>query len=109
MKKFSTILLTLAIAASLNQGFAAKPAWEEVNSPRQVIVQNLDNEGDVAIAVSEGYIYVSCENTVTVKIFSILGQLISQETLKPGMHRIKLASRGIYILRAGSTTRRITL
>ena len=55
------------------------------------------------------YIYLWSDKPVTVKLFSILGQLISQETVKPGLHRIRLASRGIYILRAGTTTRRITI
>lgn len=88
---------------------APKATWEEVTSPLPAVVQSLENESDVGIIVVDGYIYVSSEKPVTIKIFSILGQLISQQSLKPGMHRIKLDSRGIFILRAGSTTRRITL
>lgn len=92
-------------------GAAAAPAavWEEVDSPGTAVVQNSEINTDVAITVADGYIYVSSDKPVTVKIFSILGQLISQDNLRPGVHRIKLASRGIFILRAGSTTRRITL
>lgn len=113
MKAFRTYLLVVALAtASFLSVAAAAPrvVWEEVSSPLPSVVQTLDNsETEVAIAVADGYIYVTTEKQVTVKIFSILGQLICQETIKPGTHRIRLASRGIYILRAGATTRRITL
>lgn len=59
--------------------------------------------------VKDGYIYISSQRPVTVKIFSILGQQISQESVPAGTYRLHLASRGIYILRAGALTRRITL
>ncbi len=111
MRKWRKILIaTVAMAVGVMSATAIpKVAWEEVSSPQPAVVQGFDTESDVSIVVADGYIYISSEKPVTVKIFSILGQLISKESLKPGMHHIKLDSRGIYILRAGSTTRRITL
>ncbi len=107
MRKFLT---TLAIAAAMLTATAASaPTWEEVTSPMPAIAQTTEREADTEIIVRDGYIYLWSEKPVTVKIFSILGQLITQETVKPGLHRIRLASRGIYILRAGTATRRITL
>jgi hypothetical protein len=44
-----------------------------------------------------------------VKLFSILGQQIHQDTVPAGLHRLKLNSKGIFILRAGSLTKRVTL
>ena len=104
-------LRTLAIAAAmmLPATAATVPMWEEVTAPVPAVAQTLDREAETEVIVRDGYIYLWSENPVTVKIFSILGQLITQETVKPGLHRIHLASRGIYILRAGTTTRRITL
>jgi hypothetical protein len=69
----------------------------------------MEMDSEVEITVRDNYIYVWCDKTINIKIFSILGQQISHETLKPGLHRIKMASRGIYILRTGTTTRRITI
>lgn len=106
-KLLATLILT--IAATLGAMAAGTPAWEEVTAPMPAIAQSMEMEADTEVIVRDGYIYLWCERPVTVKLFSILGQLISQETVKPGLHRIRLASRGIYILRAGSTTRRITL
>ena len=59
--------------------------------------------------VRDGYIYIWSQRPVVVKLFSILGQQILQETIPAGIHRLRMTSKGIYILRAGSITRRITL
>ncbi len=111
MKILHKILMSVAVASGvwMNAPAASRATWEEVSSPVPSVVQSLENESEVSIVVVDGFIYVSSEKPITIKIFSILGQLISQESLKPGIHRIKLDSRGIFILRAGSTTRRITL
>lgn len=101
------LIVTMVVAVA--SAVAAAPVWEEVTSPHAAITQTLEMDADTQIAVSDGYIYLWTEKPVTVKLFSILGQLISQETVKPGLHRMRMASRGIYILRAGTTTRRITI
>ncbi len=103
----ATLIVTMVVAMA--SAAAAAPVWEEVTSPHAAITQTLEMDADTQIAVSDGYIYLWTEKPVTVKLFSILGQLISQETVKPGLHRMRMASRGIYILRAGTTTRRITI
>lgn len=89
--------------------FAAQPAWEEVTSPQSSLVQSFEMEGQTEVVVRDGYIYIWSQVPVTVKLFSILGQQIHQETVQPGIHRLRLNSKGIFILRAGSLTKRITL
>ncbi len=84
--------------------------WEEASRPvdNQAVHQQVESEG-VEIMVKDGWVYVTATRTVTIRIFSILGQPIITETMQPGTYRLHLASRGIYILRAGSATRRITI
>ena len=106
MRKF-LIFCTLALAVIV--AAAAPPAWEGVNAPRPEIVQEMEMESQTEIVVRDGAIYLWVAKPTNVKIFSILGQLISSENLQPGLHRLRLTSRGIYILQAGSTTRRVTL
>ena len=105
------ILIFLILAGTAPCGFTASsaPVWEEVTAPIPQIAQTVDSDPDTEIAVHEGYIYIRSDKPVTVKLFSILGQQISQETVKAGTHRIRIHSRGIYILRVGTTTRRITI
>ena len=108
MRKLLAILF-LTLLCSLAGSGASLPTWEEVTTSVPAVEQTLDRETETEIVVRDGYIYLWSDKPVTVKLFSILGQLITQENLKPGLHRSRLSSRGIYILRAGTTTRRITL
>lgn len=102
-----TVMTAMAVAAP--QAGAAVKAWEEVNSPQPAVIQLLDAEQSVDIVVRDGYIYIYSQKPVTVKLFSILGQLIHQESVTPGYHRFKPATKGIFILRADNLTKRITL
>ena len=71
-------------------------------------VDNPDSER-FDVRVRDGYIIVTTERAVNVKLFSILGQLISQQTLQPGVWRLKVKARGVYILKTDTTTRRVTV
>lgn len=108
-RKLIISIIFMAVATSM---FAAPRAWEEVNRlPGVQTEQRVDATADdgVYTTVSDGYVYVVVRQRTTVKIFTILGQLIVQDTLQPGIYRYKLTSRGIYLLKVGSITRRVTL
>ena len=61
------------------------------------------------VNVREGYVYVTVSRRTPVKLFTILGQTVSQTELPAGTSRLRVGARGIYILKAGDTTVRITL
>ena len=63
----------------------------------------------VVITSRNGYIYVNTTRPVEIKVFSILGQLIRQEKISAGTFRFRLESKGIYIVKAGTVTRRVTI
>ena len=101
----------MMVAMAASAAFAARN-WEEVNNP-PVAVHRQDkvsvDQDEVDMFVYEGSVYVISGKPVQVKVFTILGQIISSETVPAGTHRLKLNSRGIYILRIGTQTRRITI
>lgn len=104
MRKYIvSILLLLATSAPLS----AQKNWEEMESA-QIVAERIDSEF-LEITVKDGYVYVTTSKPVTVKIFSILGQLISQKNIPAGTSRTHISSRGIYILKVGSVTKRITI
>lgn len=78
--------------------------WEKSRRPRQVEAV-ADEAMDVTVV--DGYIYVTVQRPVSVKLFSILGQLISNQTLPAGTSRLQVVARGIYILKTDTETRRI--
>ena len=97
MRKLLVILI-LGLS-SLLSGAAAR--WEAVDAP--------DPEAQAEMAVRENYIYIATPRSVNVKVFTILGQLISQSTLPAGIHRLPMSAKGIYIIKIGSSTRRVTI
>lgn len=100
------LILIIAILLCVCSGANAASAWERTGG--KVQTERIDADGP-EVRVSEGYVYVTTTRSTTVKVFSILGQLISQETIQPGISRFKLPSRGIYILKVGTLTKRITI
>lgn len=108
MRRLFIILLSL-ISMVLFTAEGATPRWEAIQVPDRADIERVETSEDLEIFAKDGYIYITTSRPVTVKVFTILGQLISQETISPGIHRLRIASRGIYILKAGTATRRITL
>lgn len=102
------ILCILVVIAAMLPADAAVRTWEDAEQ-FPVHVEQTSQPDDVTVAVHEGYVYVLVRQTTHVKLFTLLGQVIVQDTLKPGIYRYKLTSRGIYLLKAGTSTRRITL
>lgn len=82
----------------------AAPLWEYVGAPA-----GTDENDRLEATVRDGYIYITVARTTQVRIYSILGQLVAQQTVHAGTVRVKLPARGVYILKAGAVTRRITV
>ncbi len=100
------LAVMLLFAASLVA--VAAPVWEKVAATPMELVETPSQE--IADArVVDGAIVLTLNSASTVKVFTILGQLVAQQKLEAGTWRLPLSSRGIYILKAGSSTKRITL
>lgn len=107
MFKLLTRTFVIAMAAAVFTPAVAAPApaarWEQVETAAA------DLPDDAAVTVRDNNIYVTVARPTAVKLFTILGQPVSQATLPAGTSRFKVAARGIYILKLGSSTRRITI
>lgn len=105
------ILAILTVALWAMTASSAAPRWESVDVPvsMEVISDQKSDDNVVEMAVKDGYIFIGTSRPVTVKVFTILGQLISQESLTAGTHRLRMTTRGVYILKVGSSTRRVTI
>lgn len=108
----AVIVAVIALAAAPGRAVAQAPArtpvWEVVE-----LTDNPEAPADgpgVSVTEVDGpRVYIEVERPVTVKVFSILGQLISQRTLQPGTYRLTIRSKGIYILKADEYTKRINI
>lgn len=93
------------------QGAHAQMQWHEVNGS-SATVQSLNNPSEsdgIEIAVADGAIIVRTPQRVEVRVFTILGQLVSQATLNAGTSELKISSRGIYIVKIGNLTQKVAL
>ncbi len=111
MKRVS-ILILLAVAFALSPAVDAAndtPQWEEL-PVRQTVERELPAQQDaVEVVVRDGAVYITALQPVKVEVFSILGQLITTRRIGEGTVRLTLRQRGVYILKAGSVTKRINL
>lgn len=104
------LLLTLIIIFSAAITASATSPWEETSRPKtQQTDKPVGENDDIEVIIKDGWIYITATKSIQIKIFTILGQQISAETLQAGTHRMHLTSRGIYILKTGTITRRIVI
>lgn len=104
-----SLIIILALSC-LSLPAAEAITWEQTDSaPRNIVMERLDPDTNTAIATAGEYIYIETSRPVEIKLFTILGQLIGHRHLEPGLHRLRIASRGIYLIKVGSLTRRIVI
>lgn len=109
---FAIRLLIIAIAAivcapAVSGAQSQRPRWEVVEAGSSD--DSADQSDKVEVSVRDGYIYVTARRQVNVKVFTILGQLVSQGRLPAGTSRLRVGNKGIYILKTGSYTCRVTI
>ncbi|MDE6010728.1 MAG: T9SS type A sorting domain-containing protein [Muribaculaceae bacterium] len=88
--------------------YAAPPKWETVkteNSEAKSVVKDTDIE----ILTARGVIVVTASKPVQVKVYTILGQLVSRETLPAGTSQLTVQAHGVYIIKSGDLTCKVAL
>ncbi|MBD5200896.1 MAG: hypothetical protein HDS70_04480 [Bacteroidales bacterium] len=111
MKILKRILLTLAVMtllmtpASLQ---AAGRAWEQQKSERQD-AHTAAKWNEVEIKTVRGAIIVNTNVKVQIKIFTILGQIVSSETLSPGTWQLQMPAHGVYIVKTADATCKVAV
>lgn len=88
---------------------AAAPPAQGAKETSAIANSETDETLHFDVSVKGAYIYVTTPRAVTLQLYSILGQLVTQQAVQPGTTRIKAPSRGVYILKAGPVTRRVTV
>ena len=102
-----TLVVFLLLTAHIAFPASGTPAWEHMSA--SVPQQFEADADDIDVSVRDGVIYITTRRQVNVKVLTILGQLISQQNIHPGVSRLKIPTRGIYILKIGSVTKRVTI
>ena len=109
MKRLLAIL-ALSIMLGLGSVALAEVQWHETNREVQGKSLNDPRTSDgVEIYGSNGVITIVTPKRITVRVYTILGQMISQATLQPGTSELRLGSRGIYLVRIANITQKVAI
>ncbi len=105
---FALLLLVIIPIEGWSQN--QRMQWEEVTQPIHIQSINDPRTSDgIKIYKLNQAIIIKTPQPLQVKIFTILGQLINQESLQQGTYQYKIDARGIYIVKFGSYTQKIAL
>lgn len=86
----------------------AAPTWEKIGGVTVELAESSPADNFELNVVDNG-IELTVYNKSDIKVFTILGQLVVQAKLDAGKWHLPLKSRGIYIFKVGTTTRRVTI
>ena len=103
-------IFTMILALGLGNTALAEVQWHETNREIQGKTLNDPRTSDgIEIYGSKGTITIVTPKRITVRVYTILGQVISQATLQPGASELRLGSRGIYLVRIGNMTQKVAI
>jgi hypothetical protein len=98
----------LLLSAGPVCGVAAATGWEtlktEVPEAKSVV-----KEAEIEIKTAPAVIIVNSSHPVQIKVFTILGRLVSSETLSPGVSRLNVGAHGVYIVKVGELTCKVAI
>lgn len=109
--KLSAILMSgilLLVSAAAVPAYAGPKSWEPVKTERADI-KTVVKETDIEIKASQGLIVVACNHPVQIKIFTILGRLVNNETIPAGRSQLLLPAHGVYIVKIGDLTCKVAV
>lgn len=101
-------LLALAMVAVATLPVSADPKWEPVKTEK-VAGKSVVKETDLEIKTATSTIIVTANHSVQIRIFTILGRLVSSDTLPPGSSQLTLPAHGVYIVKVGGLTCKVAV
>lgn len=105
----SYILLACMCLFACPLDLQAAKSWESQRQERLAEGRVVTRNSEIEVRTLSGIILIYTNKPVQVKVFSILGQLVSSETLSPGVSQLNLGSHGLFIVKVGDTTCKVAL
>ena len=103
-----TLPLVICAAAVAAPAYAAPTKWEQ-NKVDTEDTKIVAKDAEVEIRTASGSIVVVSAKPVQIKVYTILGQLISRENLPAGRSQLNVQAHGVYIIKTGDLTCKVAL
>ncbi len=98
---FSGFVLPTAVAQTTME----KEIWK-IDDNRQ---NETAQEAPIEVSSKDGSIYIRTPRKVQVIVYTILGQIVTDRTINPGLSELKIGVRGIYLVKIEGQTQKIAL
>lgn len=102
-----TVIAAILATATISFASAAK-GWEPVKVERQD-AEPVISASEFEIKTAKGVIIVTANHPVQIKIFTILGRLVSTGTAPQGTSQFTLPAHGVYIVKIGDVTCKVAI
>ncbi len=101
------LLILIFVLVGLLQPYAKN--WESVQPERVADARLVVRASEIEIKTKKGAIIVSTQHPTTIKVYTILGQLVSQENLSEGVSQLNIGTHGVFIVKVGELTCKVAL
>lgn len=105
-RRYLTVFL--CAAAAFFPALTVARSWETVKSER-VDAKSIVKESEIEIKAAPGLIIINSDHQVKVQVFTILGRLVSSETVAPGSFQLAMPAHGVYIVKVGEMTCKVAV
>ncbi len=99
--------MMLAISFVANAAGVPK-GWEQVKT-EYADAKLVVKEPEIEIFTYQSMVIVNTSKPVKIQIFTILGRLVSSETLPAGASQLAINAHGVYIVKVGELTCKIAI
>ena len=111
MKHLYAILIALALGCSaapqaFAQDWTSQSAWALSDDDR---TDGSSRAPEIEVSSKEGNIYIRTPRRVKVTVYTILGQIVTERTINPGISELKIGTRGIYLVKIEGKTQKVAL
>lgn len=112
MKHFHTFCIALLLSgvslwgATAQNNTAPKDAWESRGTEHPAEGKTADS---IEISGKDGSIVIRTTRKTQIKVYTILGQLVTDRTVNAGVSELKIEPRGIYLVKAEGQTQKVAL
>ena len=109
MKKLMKIVVLFFLLTSMQVVCDAKE-WESIRRAEKIAdARIVAQTEDIEVMTQKGVIIITTVKPIEIKVFTILGQLVSQEKLPAGTSQLNIGSHGVYIVKVGEITCKVAL
>ena len=109
LRRLKTYLASAILLAAVAAPLASEAkGWEAVKEER-ADAKSVMRDTEIEIKSASGVIIVNANHPVQVKIFTILGRLVSSETVSAGRSQFQVPAHGVYIVKVGDLTCKVAV